>query len=396
MTQVQHKSRGERIAEGIHRIHSRSCRSLEGRRCNCPPSYQAAVWSARESKRIRKHFESLAEAKAWRQDANGQLRRGEMKAPSRATLAVFAEEWLQAASAGAVLARGGKRYKPSTIRGYRRGLDKRVLPALGHRRLSTITRNEVQALAEQLRSEEMSASTINNTIDPLRSIFRRAIRQGIVSVNPTTDLDLEKPRGRRERIASPREAASLLAALPASERAVWATAFYAGLRRGELRSLRWSDVDLGRSEIRVERSWDAVEGVIDPKSETSARTVPLLAILRDYLDQHKLATERDGEDLVFGRTGADPFVPSTTRNRAIEAWEAAEPVLAPITLHECRHTFASTLIDSGITNAKAIQDAMGHSSIQVTFDLYGHLLPGSRDEVRERVDAYLERTLATT
>ncbi|HEX2435762.1 MAG TPA: tyrosine-type recombinase/integrase [Solirubrobacterales bacterium] len=72
--------------------------------------------------------------------------------------------------------------------------------------------------------------------------------------------------------------------------------------------------------------------------------------------------------------------------RAKDAWRAAE--LEPITLHEGRHTFASLLIDSG-ANPKAVQEFMGHSKIQTTFDCYGHLFPGSHDEVRERMDAYL-------
>ena len=57
-------------------------------------------------------------------------------------------------------------------------------------------------------------------------------------------------------------------------------------------------------------------------------------------------------------------------------------------MHEARHTFASLLIDAG-ANPKAIQTFMGHSKIQTTFDTYGHLMPGSHDEVRERMDAYL-------
>jgi integrase len=63
-------------------------------------------------------------------------------------------------------------------------------------------------------------------------------------------------------------------------------------------------------------------------------------------------------------------------------------LLRPITLHECRHTFASLLIDAG-ANPEAIQQFMGHSKIQTTFDVYGHLLPGSHDEVRQRMDLYL-------
>jgi integrase len=143
---------------------------------------------------------------------------------------------------------------------------------------------------------------------------------------------------------------------------------------------------LGASLIRVERGWDQEEGAIEPKSAAGRRTVPLLAILRDHLDEHLLRSGRRGKELLFGRTSSTPFVPSTIDNRAQECWEAVE--LDPITLHEARHTFASLLIDSG-ANAKAVQEFLGHSKIQTTFDVYGHLLPGSHDHVRERMDAYL-------
>jgi integrase len=161
------------------------------------------------------------------------------------------------------------------------------------------------------------------------------------------------------------------------------------LRRGELQALRVRDVDLGASVIRVERGWDQEEGAIDPKSSSSRRPVPLLAMLREYLDERLLRTGRFGDDLVFGRTASEPFSPPVIGVRAKSAWEAAE--LGPITLHECRHTFASLLIDSG-ANPKAIQQCMGHSKIQTTFDTYGHLIEGSRDEVRRRMDAYLDDT----
>jgi integrase len=104
-----------------------------------------------------------------------------------------------------------------------------------------------------------------------------------------------------------------------------------------------------------------------------------------------LASGRSGADLVFGRAAGDAFVPSTIRSRALRAWEAVG--LQPIGLHECRHTFASLLIAAG-ANPKAVQEAMGHSSITVTFDLYGHLFEGARDELRARVDAYLEAAAA--
>lgn len=185
-------------------------------------------------------------------------------------------------------------------------------------------------------------------------------------------------------------------------RAHLTSAFYAGLRRGELQALRCCDLDFAASLIRVERGWDQEEGVIEPKSRSGRRAVPMLAILRRYLEADLTRTGRTGADLVFGRTPGAAFVSSTIDNRAKSAWSAfndrAEEEAAaaerdseslrPITLHECRHSFASLLIDAG-ANPKAIQTFMGHSKIQTTFDIYGHLLPGSHDEVRERMDAYL-------
>ena len=112
----------------------------------------------------------------------------------------------------------------------------------------------------------------------------------------------------------------------------------------------------------------------------------MLALLRDFLDEHKLATGRRRRRPRLRPHRQDPFVPSTIRTRALAAWEAAG--LQPITLHECRHTFASLMIAAG-ENPKAIQTFMGHATIQMTFDRYGHLMPGSRDQARARMDDYL-------
>jgi integrase len=104
------------------------------------------------------------------------------------------------------------------------------------------------------------------------------------------------------------------------------------------------------------------------------RTVPLLAVLRDYLDEQLLGTGRSGADLVFGRTPVDSFVASTVSARADCAWNSAG--LDRITPHGCLHTFASMLIAAG-ENPRAVQEFMGHSTITMTFDLYGHLFPGA-------------------
>jgi integrase len=284
------------------------------------------------------------------------------------------------------------------------GLDKRVLPALGDMRLSEVQRRDVQDLADRLTAEDLSASTVQNTLDPLRVIFRRAIRreEGI-SVDPTEGLELRRPDGRRDRIAAPTEASALIAAMPDSERALWACAFYAGLRRGEMQALRWEDVDLAERVIHVSRGWDAIEGEQDAKSAAGNRRVPILDLLAGELAAHKQRTGRDGAALVFGPTGVKPFSPETVRRRSLAAWEAENgrrveeaddpasvELLAPITLHEARHTCASILIAAGV-NAKALSVIMGHSTIAMTFDTYGHLMPGGLDEAAAATNAYLAR-----
>ena len=165
---------------------------------------------------------------------------------------------------------------------------------------------------------------------------------------------------------------------------------YAGLRRGELLALRWEDVDLAAGVIHVERSWDAKEVAVEPKSRAGRRTVPIPTALREFLVEHKLRSGRH-VGLVFGTSYTQPFTQSNVRKRGNAAWARAG--LAPIGLHECRHTFASLMIAAGV-NAKSVSTYMGHSSVTITLDRYGHLMPGNESEAAELLDNYLAREVA--
>jgi integrase len=377
-----------RTPTGIRPRHSRSCSSRTGKRCNCTPGWEAFVYLKREGRKLRKTFPTLAEAKRWRADASAAADRGRLRSPTSTTVRQAAEAFLTGARDGSIPTVSGARYKPSTIRGYERGLNLRVLPDLGDMRLADVQRGDVQDLADRLTADGLSASTIQNTLDPLRVIYRRAIRRDQLSVDPTEGLELRRASGKRERIAGAEEAAVLLDALAEEDRAVWATAMYAGLRRGELMALRWSDIDLPAKVIHVQRGWDDKEGEQDGKSQAANRRVPILEVLAPVLAKHKLRTGRDGEGLVFGRTATEPFAPSTVRRRAERAWQRAG--VQRIGLHEARHTFASLLIAANV-NAKALSVVMGHATITMTFDTYGHLMPGGLDEVAAVTNAYLAR-----
>jgi integrase len=193
-----------------------------------------------------------------------------------------ADEWLAGAREGRIPNRQGRRFKPSAVRIYKISLDKRVLPEFGDKRLGDIDHADLLWLKEELFGGGCSASTIRNTFTPLQAIFRRARKNGTVAINPALDLELPKA-GSRKRAARPEDAAELMDVLGEDLRPLWATAFYTGLRRGELRALRVRNVDLLAAMISVEEGWDDEEGEILPKSEADIRKVFVLEALRPLL-----------------------------------------------------------------------------------------------------------------
>ena len=368
---------------GIEVRHQHGCATRQGKSCDCQPKYRAIVRTPGEGK-LQKTFATVAAAKQWRQDVQVDLRRGSI-GRSRQTVRDAADEWLRLVRAGTIRNRSGNVYKPSALRGYEQALRDYVVPALGGRRMAELQRGDVQHLVDDLVGRGLSASTVRNALLPLRAIARRALRVGGIAMNPTLGLELPAYTGKRSRVATPAEARMLLGALPEADRALWATALYAGLRLGELQALQWTEVDVKKGVIRVVASWDRREGRVLPKSRAGVRQVPIIDSLRRYLTAQRALG--GNTDLVFGRGPERPFSPAGVVNRAHRLWTAQG--LEPISPHECRHTFATLAIAAGV-NIKALQSFMGHASITVTLDLYGHLLPGSETEAADLLQRFLD------
>ena len=380
------------MAEGIRKRHSTGCSVREGGRCNCKAGWEASVYSRRDGKKIRKRFPREAEARSWRADAKRSLDQGTLRAPTKTTLREAAEEWLAGADAGEVTNRSGHPYKPSTLRGYRRDLDEHVLPEPGNRKLNALTTAELQELVDRWHVDAKPASTIRNRIKPLQAIYRRARARGGLTTNPTRDLELPVPRPDEVEIVAAADAAELLEPLTIEDKPIWATALYAGLRYGELRALRWRAVDFAAGTIRVEESWDPKTGPIEPKTRTSRRATPMPDTLRELLRNHReLRGNPARDELVFGLESGGPFNSAALYHRADAAWREAG-LDGRLRLHQARHSYASYLIAAG-ANPKAISTFMGHSSINLTYDLYGHLMPGTEVEVASLLGSYLDREI---
>jgi integrase len=193
-------------------------------------------------------------------------------------------------------------------------------------------------------------------------------------------------RGRRAPRVSAADVATRITALSAPDQALRSTVFYSGLRLGELRALRWQDVDLNGGTIHVQRGWDPVEGEIAPKSANGEQAVPIFEPLRHQLIAHGLRTgRRDG--FVFG-AGHVPFDPVCAANRARKAWARAS--LEHVGFHSGRHVAASLMLDAGIPLTE-VSRFLGHSSITITVDRYGHLVTGVEARAAATFDNYLRR-----
>jgi integrase len=199
-----------------------------------------------------------------------------------------------------------------------------------------------------------------------------------VTVNPCAGIELPAVRGQRTEIPTPQQATALLAALPLAERPLWATALYAGLRLGELRALTWSECrpQCWRHSRSEEHGRPRLARASEERRRSARRFDPPCAA---RLLARAASPSRAG--YVFGPGGEKPFRLGRVRRSP--------------GLHSCRHAYASFMIHAAV-NAKTLSAYMGHSSITITIDRYGHLFPGNEAEAATLLDAYLDRTTGTT
>ncbi len=264
----------------------------------------------------------------------------------------------------------------------RRSWRYRLLPEFGPRIAEEITEIDWQRWIDELARAGLSRSTIAKHVSVASGIYAwaSAPSRRLVPRNPLRLVELppndEKPR---LRVALAPEAAALLAALEPEDRLPYAIAFYAGLRRSEIYRLEWDDVldgDEIATRLLVRRS----------KSEAGTQRRPPIAdnlrtVLADGVGAPGPPAHRQGRR-PLGHVGQD-------RRARRSRWDAAG--LNRITLHECRHTYASLLMAAGYT-IKELMEFMGHADLQMV-NRYVKLLPQpGEDDAAQRLNDYLRRS----
>ncbi len=389
---------------GITIRHSRRCAiSTGGKRCTgspvCVPSYLATVATGRRGHRIRQTFHTLAAAKAWQADQRRHLHAG-ADLSSDVTVGDALAAFQSGLDDGTSRAKGKVAYKPSVARSYK-GNIARLSRCLGGRlvktRLRDLSPQLVQRVVDELVAEGLSPSTVRNTIIPLRKVVATARKDRTITLDPFVDLDLPTAVERPLRVASAEEAGRLLDALHYPDRAYFACAFYAGLRRGEISALRWSDI--AAPDIHVRQSYCHTSHTFtEPKSQHGRRVVPAAAHLFPILDEYRASLDDPQlDDLVFPATGGSfrgkegrgaALLGSVVKPRAWKAWNAAG--LDRIGLQEARHTYASIMAAAGVEIYR-LSAYMGHGSIEITIKRYTHLYDEQRALDSHLITAAVER-----
>lgn len=306
-----------------------------------------------------------------------------------------------------------KRLEPMTVKGYEEHVNLHIVPLIGAKKLSELTVPAVNAFADQLRQAGLSAEMIKKVVRSLGAIFKEARRRGLSNVAPTIGLELDLPERDDPRPVIPTKAElqAIIAGATARESRFWRAlvlvAVFCGLRASELRGLRWLDVDFDARQINVAQRADASHKIGKLKSKAAYRTLRLSALVLNALREWKLLCPKGDLGLAFpngiGKVesyanlidrGFGPIqleAGVTVQKEAMDT--AGAPVLVTVAkygLHALRHACASLWIEQG-HNPKQIQTLMGHSSIKVTFDTYGHLFADSEADQKaaENVQARL-------
>jgi integrase len=290
--------------------------------------------------------------------------------------------------------------RPSTLRMYRRYVQNDIAPALGALKLREVRRHHVDTFIRQLRDDGRGPTTIRRIHATLSSAFSDAERLDLIDGNPAHKVDLPKVNKARISVWEPAEVDMFLKHMDQHRLgAMFELEVLTGLRRGELCGLRWSDVDLVNAKLTVrvqltQVGKQVVEGPVktehgqDRVVALDSRATGALMAWRltqeaerdawgdDYHPTDRVFTKEDGTDL-------RPANVSRIFDTAV-----ARTGLPDMRFHDLRHVHASLQIAAHVPLA-VISKRLGHSTIAITSDLYGHLLDDANRQAAEAASSLL-------
>ncbi len=379
-----------------------------------PKRYKAVIAVEVDGKRKQKTktFSKRKDAEAWLDRYSTDVREGTFRELKKATFGDYIRAWKTTWL---------PRLKPLTVDGYQSVLSRHLLPEFEHRWLMAIDAAEIRKFETRLLTR-LSPQTVRNITVLLGRILTNARQDGYLRNSPMENIAPTKVRRTQKgRVLQPAEVHKLLEQCDPTLRAIVLIGLLAGLRRAEIFALHWTDdpkdrrsyIDFEAGKIRIQQTiffrhgkhWEIPEGepayvFITPKSKQSVRDVPLSPMLKKELQSHFLRAN-DKEGLLFQTGNATPLDPNNVCRWIPPKKQGQQPPLGPastfnkaariagigpVRFHDLRHLYGSTLLDQGV-NIYDVSRWMGHSSIQITVDVYGHLLTDHGAEAAAKADA---------
>jgi len=263
-----------------------------------------------------------------------------------------------------------------------------INPYFGDMRLSQFTPLRIRDFMFYLEEKGLSLASRGKIFRYLKSMLQMAWQWELIARDPSSLIQGPREERKEMDFLTADEVKKLLDSSRGEVRALLSVACLAGLRQGEVLGLKWGDVDFEDRHIRVVRNYSPVHGFGPPKTESSRRSVPLIPTLAIILREHYEAQGRPAADcLVFPNRNGKPNDRANLSKRMFKG-ALRRAGLRMIRFHDLRHTYASLCIEAGI-NPKALQLALGHSSVETTLDIYTHLFPGSFDNAIMKLEAIL-------
>ena len=336
------------------------------------------------------HGKTITETQKNMTDLKYKLEHGVYVSKKQITLNDWFETWMEEYKKN--------RIKRGTYENYKKnfyGIIKRRFN-LGNVQLTDIRGEHIQKLYNDLVKEGYALSTIKIVSAVLNGCMQQALRNGLIERNPVKLAELPRQTEKATRQAMTREQQALFMEY-AKESYLYN--FYAvmlrtGMRNGEMRGLKYTDIDKKKNVIRVQRTLKYIEGEgyfeDTPKTRTSKRDIPLTAATLQMLEEQRkfwgFKVEKMDRYLFCNEIG-EPLSRARVRaetDRIVKRIRAAGHDFPHITPHVFRHTFATRAIEAGM-QPQVLKTILGHSSLAMTMDLYSHVLPETRAEEMEKI-----------
>ncbi len=310
----------------------------------------------------------------------------------RVTVREFLDRWLDAAA---------PTLRPATRRRYADLVRLHILPTVGNVKVAKLGPADVQRLYADRLAAGLSPTSVRHVHGVLHRALDQAVRWGLLARNVTDTVDPPRRSTPEAKAWDARQVAAFLAVAGGDDlNALWRLALLAGLRRGELLGLDWTDLDLDRGTLAVRRtlSRGADSRLIagEPKTASGRRQIALPTSAVDALRRHRLrrlelrlaaGPAHDDQGRVFTTDTGGPLHPNSLALRFRRLTEAAG--LPAIRLHDLRHTCATLMLANG-EHPKVVQERLGHADIAMTMNLYSHVTPDMQRHAADRLDAAIE------